>query len=74
MKRNVKKSLSVFLCVILIITMLIPALSSFSASITIEITRDGSVVTDTVSVQEYSTISLNYSLSTNMRSNVIVLT
>ena len=73
MKRNVKKSLSVFLCVILIITMLIPALSSFSVSISLEITKDGSIVTDTVSVQEYSTISLNYSLSTNMPDGAYVI-
>ena len=73
MRRSLKKSLSVFLCVILIITMLIPALSSFSASVTIEITKDGATVTDTVSVQEYSTISLDYSLSTNMPDGAYVI-
>ncbi len=66
MKTKVKRILSVLLCVVLTITMMAPGLSVYSAGITMEITRDNVVVTEKLTVEEYSTIQLGYSLSENM--------
>ncbi len=60
------KIMSVLLCAILITTMLIPGLSTFSASITLEITNDGTVVTERISIKEYNSVQLSYTLSSDM--------
>lgn len=67
MKKQIKKfttkSFSVALCIVLLITMLIPGLTSFSVDVTIEITKNGSIVTEKIEVQEYRSEQLGYSLS-----------
>ena len=64
MRKN--KIMSVLLCAILIVTMLVPGLGSFSASITLEITSDGTVVTEKISIKEYNSVQLSYTLSSDM--------
>lgn len=64
MRKN--KIISVLLCAILIMTILIPGLSTFSASITLEITNDGTVVTERISIKEYNSVQLSYTLSSDM--------
>ncbi len=66
MQTKSKKLLSIFLCAVLICTMLIPGITSFSADITMEITYDGAPVTETLSVQEYRSLELGYTLSADM--------
>lgn len=64
MKKN--KFLSVLLCAVILMTMMIPAMNSFSASITLEITKDGEVVVDKLYVKEYNSVQLDYTLSETM--------
>ncbi len=66
MKRNAKKTVSIILCVILAVTMMAPGFTAFSADITLEITQDGAVVAERLTVQEYNSIQLDYTLSTDM--------
>lgn len=73
MKSNFKKMLSVLLCVILAVTIMAPGFTAFSAGITLEITQDGAVVTDRLTVKEYSSIQLGYSLSADMPEGAYVV-
>ncbi|MCH5191249.1 MAG: Ig-like domain-containing protein, partial [Oscillospiraceae bacterium] len=63
LKLHSKRAASVVLCLLLVGTMLLPGLSSFSANITLEITKDGEIVTERLEVQEDRTIQLDYTLS-----------
>ena len=65
-KIKMKKVGSVLLCMLLIVTMLIPGFISFSVDVTIEITHEGAVVTEKLSVQEYRSLELEYTLSIDM--------
>ncbi len=66
MKLNMKKTVSILLCIILALTMMAPGLTAFSADITMEITQEGAVVAEKLTVQEYNSIQLGYTLSTDM--------
>ena len=65
MKTYSKKAASILLCIVLVGTMLLPGLTSFSADITLEITQDNTPVTERLEVQEDRTIQLGYTLSTD---------
>lgn len=65
MKTHSKKAASILLCIVLVGTMLLPGLTSFSADITLEITQDNTPVTERLEVQEDRTIQLGYTLSTD---------
>ena len=73
MKLSVKKIMSVILGVILFTTMVVPGLTAFSAGITLEITQDGTVVAERLTVQEYSSIQLGYTLSTDLPEGAYVI-
>ena len=73
MKAYVKKMMSIFLCIILAITIMAPGFTAFSADITLEITQNGAVVTEKLTVQEYSSVQLGYTLSTDMPEGAYVV-
>ena len=73
MKSNFRKTLSILLCVILTVTIMAPGFTAFSAGITLEITQDGAVVTDRLTVKEYSSIQLGYTLSADMPEGAYVV-
>lgn len=50
-----------------------PGFTVFSADITLEITQDGAVVTEKLTVQEYSSVQLGYTLSTDMPDGTYVV-
>ena len=73
MKLKIKKIVSTLLCLILTVTIMIPGFTAFSAGITLEITQDGAVVTDRLTVKEYSSIQLGYTLSADMPEGAYVV-
>ncbi len=72
LKKTTTKMLSVILCIVILVTMIIPGLTSFSVDVTIEITQDGTVVTETIEVQEYRSVELGYTLSVTAPENSYV--
>ena len=62
-KSRTKKSISILLCAVLVVTMIVQGLSVFAADITLDITLDGASVTERLEVQEYRSIELGYTLS-----------
>ena len=73
MKSRFKRMISVLLCIILTITIMAPGFTAFSADITLEITQDGAVVTERLTVQEYNSIQLDYTLSADLPEGAYVV-
>lgn len=63
MHKSGKKILSVVLCMLLTLTMAMPALVAVAADAQIVITQDGTEVTERLEVQEYRSLELGYTTS-----------
>ena len=63
MRSRLKKTVSLALCIALIIGVVIQGLSAFAGDIVLDITKDGVSVTEKISVKEYESVQLDYTLT-----------